>query len=356
LAVVSDAEEARAHELYLKGRYEWNQRTPDSLNRALDDFTQAVVHDPNSAEAYAGMADTYEMLRIYSTMPEAVFYPRAMAAASRAVELDDSLPEAHRALGFAKYFGTWNFAEGEKEFRRAIELNPRDPLAHKWFANELSAEGRMAESLGEIDKAQELDPASHSILADKGMILFRSGKMEEGSALLKEVERSDPELSSPHGYQMDFDFDLRDYTAYLSEGEKTAETRNDPVLKEIITSARAGYALGGERGLLNSLYTEEEKYYAEGRFSGVRLAITCVRLGKKQEALHLLEEANAHHYPDVLPGNLILRSRGVWAPLMNEPRFQALLKKDDGQAAPSRALASSAAPSNRAHLDATSEQ
>jgi tetratricopeptide (TPR) repeat protein len=328
-AAVSDAEKARAHELYLKGRYEWNQRTPDSLNRALDDFTQAIVHDPNSAEAYAGLADTYDMLRIYSTMSQADFYSRAIGAARRAVQLDDSLPEAHRALAFAEYFGTWNFADAEKEFRRAIELNPTDPLAHKWFANVLSTEGRMTESLGEISKAQELDPGSHSILADKGMILSRAGKTEEGLALLKEVERSHPELSTPHNYQMNLDFELGDYPAYLAEGEKTAETQSDPVLKEIIASARAGYARGGERGLLQSLYTEEEKYHAEGRFPVWRLVVTCVRLGKKQEALDLLEEAYAHHDSGVSAGILILRSRGVWAPLKDEPRFQALLKSNN---------------------------
>jgi tetratricopeptide (TPR) repeat protein len=327
LAGVSDSEKSVAHDLYLKGRYEWSQRTPDSLNHALDDFMQAVVHDPGNAQAYAGIADTYDMLRIYSTMPQADAYPRAIAAARRAVELDDSLPEAHRALAFAEYWGTWNFVDAEKEFRRAIGLNPKDPLAHKWFADALSTQERYADSLEEIDKAQELDPASHSTLADKGTILFEAGKQEEGVALLKQVERAAPDLSSPHQYLMIAGFSVRDYPAYLAEGEKTAETMNDPVLKETIVSARAGYARDRERGLLKNLYATGEKYYAEGRFPRLDLALTCVRLGKKQEALQLLEEAYEHHDPFASPTALVLGSRGAWATLKDEPRYKALIKE-----------------------------
>ena len=326
-ATVSDAEKARAHELYLKGRYEWNQRTPESLNRALDDFTQSIVHDPNSAPAYAGMADTYDMLRIYSTMPQADAYSRAIGAARRAVQLDNSLPEGHRALAFAEYWGTWNFAGAEKEFRRAIELNPNDPLAHKWFADALSTQERYAESLEEVNKAQELDPGSHSTLADKGTILFESGKREEGVAILKEVERAAPELGSPHQYLMIAGFELRDYPAYLAEGEKTAETMNDPALKEIIAAAGTGYTRDGERGLLKNLYMAEEKYYAEGKVSWIALALACVRLGRKQEALQLLEESYAHRDPGTSPRALLLGSGGEWAPLKDEPRFKALLRK-----------------------------
>ena len=113
---VSDAEKSVAHDLYLKGRFEWNQRTPDSLNRALDDFTQAIVHNPNDAHAYAGLADTYEMLFIYGSRQDDDARDRAMAAARKAVELDGSLSEAHRALGYAVWRAR-NFGEAEKELQ-----------------------------------------------------------------------------------------------------------------------------------------------------------------------------------------------------------------------------------------------
>jgi hypothetical protein len=108
---VSEPEKKVARDLYLKGRYEWSQRTPDSLNRALDLFTQAIVHDPGYARAYAGLADTYDLLYEYSTMPEHDAYSRAIAAAKKAVELDDSLAEGHRALAFAEMYGEWRFAD-----------------------------------------------------------------------------------------------------------------------------------------------------------------------------------------------------------------------------------------------------
>jgi Tfp pilus assembly protein PilF len=322
-AAVSDAEKSVARDLYLKGRYEWNQRTPDGLNRALDLFTQAVVHDPGYAQAYVGMADTYDLLREYTTMPDSEAYSRAIVAAKRAVELDDSLAEGHRALAYSEMYGSWNFADAEKEFLRAIELNPKDAEARRWYANAFAVPGRYAECLAQMDRAQELDPGSHATLADKGMMLYNAGRTEEAIATLKEVERSVPQFRSPHAYLMWINLDRRDYPAFLDEGQKTADAMNDAALKDIIASARAGYGQGGGSGLLRNLYAKEKEYYATGRIEGTTLARTCVLLGKKQEALELLEEAYARHESDVL-GCL---SQPVLLTLKDEPRYKALVKK-----------------------------
>ena len=348
---VSDSEKSQARGLYLKGRYEWNQRTPDSLNRALDYFTQAILHDPGYAQAYVGMADTYDLLREYSTMPDSEAYARATAAASKAVELDGSLAEAHRALAFAEWWGKWDFEDGEKEFRRAIELNPRDPIARKWFANVLAVQGRFSEGLEENDKAQELDPTSHSILADRGLMLFNAGKKGEGVALLKEVERSAPEFLSPHYYLMIISLELREYPSYLEEGKKTAETENDPVLNDIIASARAGYERDGERGLLNDLYARQKVYYQAGKLSGSVLAKTCILMGKKQEALQLLEEAYNRHESNVLscvsqPDLLTLR---------DEPKYKALMKKINFPREPQMAQPSTLPAENQPSLRVASD-
>lgn len=361
---VSDEEKARAHELYLKGRYEWNQRTPESLNRALDDFTQAVVHDPDSPEAYAGMADTYNLQCIFFTLPAGDMYPRAIAAARRAVELDDSNPEGHRALAFAEVWGARNFPEGYKEFRRAIELNPKDPLAHLWFANALAVgkgtpeeanQEAYQESLEEISKAQELDPASHSIIASKGIILYKAGKKDEGEALLKQVERADPGLATVHTNLAIVEFERGDYPAYLAESEKSAELHNDAALRELTAVVRAGYTQGGERGLSKALFDKAESCDPSTDMPRVWRAFACVRLGKNQEALQLLEEASANHDPNF--GSWF--SPGVypaWTPIENEPRFRALLKKINAQGALPQALASSARPSNSVDIHASSER
>jgi hypothetical protein len=104
-APISESERPLAHQLYLQGRFEWNKRTPENLNQALDDFTQALIHDPEDAQTYAGLADTYDLLREYSTMPENEAYNRALTASRKTVELDGSLAEAHRSLGFAEVWG-----------------------------------------------------------------------------------------------------------------------------------------------------------------------------------------------------------------------------------------------------------
>jgi tetratricopeptide (TPR) repeat protein len=320
---VSDNDKATARKLYLSGRYLWNQRTADSLSRALDEFTQAILRDPGYAPAYAGLADTYNLLPEYTTVNDRDAYQHAAAAAQKAVDLDDSLAEAHRALAFAKMYGEWDFSGSEKEFRRAIELNPKDPDARKWYANAFGMPGRFAESLEQINMAQELDPYSHSILADKGSLLYNAGRTEEGIELLKEVERSAPEFRSPHYYLMEIYLDQRDYPSFLDEGEKSAEIMNDPALKDTIAFARIGYAREGGHGLLNNLYSRQREYYATGKVRATLLAKICVHMGKKQEALQLLEEAYSRHesfvfaclmQPDLLT-------------LKDEPRYKALVKK-----------------------------
>ncbi len=161
-----------AEDYYLKGRFYWNKRTPDSLNQAVDSFTQAIVHDPDYSDAYVGLADCYNLLREYSAMSASDAYPRALAAAKKAVELDENSSQAHASLGFVSFYGMWDAGTADEEFRRAIELDPTNAAAHHWYATYLHTVGRFDESLSEIDRAQALDPNSSSILADKGRLLW----------------------------------------------------------------------------------------------------------------------------------------------------------------------------------------
>jgi len=319
----SEQDKNEARDLYLKGRYEWNQRTPESLYRALEFFNQSIAHDPGYANAYAGLADTYVLLREYSTASDMDVFPRALAAARKAVELDDSLADAHRSLAFAEMYGSWEFADAEKEFRRAIELNPTDPQVHLWYANAFGVKGRFAEALKQMDKAQELDPSSNATLADKGYLLYNAGETQQAIETLKEVEHSVPAFRSPHAYLMEISFNLRDYPSYLEEGEKSSLASNDPVLRDIIASARAGYERDGANGLLKRLYAKQKEYSQAGRLSGVILAKTCIAMGKRQEALSLLEDAYARHDATVLA----CLSHPDLLTLKDEPRYMVLVKK-----------------------------
>jgi tetratricopeptide (TPR) repeat protein len=340
---VSDAEKSAAHDLYLKGRFEWNQRTPDSLNRALDDFTQAIVHNPNDARAYAGLADTYEMLFIYGSRQDDDARDRAMGAARKAVELDGALAEAHRALGYAVWRSR-NFGEAEKELQLAIQLDPKDALAHLWLSNVLSNQGKYDESIAEINKAQELDPASASILAMKGETLFLIGKKDEGIALLKASVRSEPKLSIAHLYLAEIEFHERDYPAYLRESQAAADSRNDAWLKKVAARLSAAYAHSGERGLLNAEFAVQESCtpprYAFEAHTRVEKAMDCLSDNRKPEALQLLEEASANNEKDFDAFRAAFSSGSpneahkLGLKLADDPRFQALMKQKNNLPSP----------------------
>jgi tetratricopeptide (TPR) repeat protein len=319
----SNAEKQLAHELYLKGIYEWNKRTPESLERALDLFTQAVVHDPGSAKSFAGMAETYLLMREYSPMPDAEAYSRALAASRKAVELDDSLAEAHRCLAYAEVWGLWNFEDGEKEFRRAIELDPRDPLAHLWFANAFHGPGWYTVSLHEIDRAQELDPGSSAILADKGMLLFESGQKHEGLEMEQQVERTDSVFLKPHYFLARMYWYLRDYPEFLQESQQVASLKHDPVLAETNAAANAGFRRDGERGLLTDLQAVQKRLAAEGKLNIGLLATTYVRMGERAEAVRLLREEFDNHL-DEFP---YARQDLDLLTLNDEPGFRELIDR-----------------------------
>jgi Tfp pilus assembly protein PilF len=280
-----------AEDLYLKGRYYWNKRTPEDLSKALDLFTQAIVHDPGYAQAYVGLADCYNLLREYSAMPAGEAYPRALAAAKKAVELDDNSAEAHNSLAFVTFYGTWDAATAEQEFKRAIALNPDYVAAHHWYATFLMATKRYPEAVAEIEKARKLDPSSTAIMADRGYILYRAGQSKPGIAVLKQIESTDPAFLSPHSYLSDIYLEGKDYPDYFSETKKVAELRHDQAALAIVNAAERGFAANGAQGMWESMLAAQKKFYLQGVLPAYPLAQTYSQLGENQEALKYLREA-----------------------------------------------------------------
>lgn len=338
VAPVSDSEKTLAHDLYLKGRFEWNQRTPESLSQALDDFTQAIVHNPNDAHAYAGLADAYEMLYIYGNRQDDDARDRAMAAARKAVELDSSLSEGHRALGY----GIWrsgNVSEAEKELHLAIQLDPKDPLSHLWLSNMLAGQGEDVECLAEINRAQELDPGSASILAIKGDRLYWMGSRDEGISLLKAAEHSEPRLAIAHWYLAAIAYDGRDYPTYLRESGAAGQLRNDSWLEDVTAKLSDAYQRDGERGLLKAEFAVQEScgppVYPVLQTNRTHKAIDCLHRNRTAEALQLLEEAKASHDKEFVEFREAFNSgsldphdmRIVASRLAHDPRFQELMKQ-----------------------------
>src|SRR5213082_1832638 len=173
-------ENPEAHELYLKGRFFWNKRTGENLKKAADYFNQAIAADPNYALAYAGLAGVYVLMPFYSVGAPRDCYPRAKAAAKKALEQEDALAEAHTALAQVHCYYDFDFSQATSEFQRAIELNPNYATAHQWYCNSsLVALGRFDEAIAEVKRAIELDPLSLVINTDLGATYYRARRYDE---------------------------------------------------------------------------------------------------------------------------------------------------------------------------------
>ena len=312
-----------AQDLYLKGTFYWNKRSPDSLTQAVDYFTQAIVKDPGYAKAYAGLADCYNLLREYSVMPPSVAWPRAMAAAQKAVELDNSSAEAHTSLAFALFFGALDTAGGEREFQRAIKLDPQYGKAHHWYATSLMVLGRGQESLSEIERARELDPASTSVLADEGYILFFGGQTGRAVDLLRQVETADPSSASPHIYLARIYLQQGDSAGYLQESRQAAELSHDDQGLEIWAAANKAFTARGTPAMLDTILQRQKNLLAEGRSTHYDVAQTYARMAKRQQAIDQLQAAVDNREMNILA----LGQDPALACLSGEPRFEELRKK-----------------------------
>jgi Tfp pilus assembly protein PilF len=285
------APKAEAQELYLKGEYHWAKRTPEDLNKAVDYFTQSIVKDPSYAQAYVGLADCYNLLREFSVMPPDEAYPRALAAAQKAVELDDTSPGAHSSLAFATYYWNWDPATAEREYKRALELDPNFVQAHHWYATFLLTSGRIPEALDQIEQARKLDPSSTTIQADKGLILFQADRKGEAFRLLKQLESTDPALASTHAYLAVIYFDRKDYENYFAESKQAAQFRHDEAALAIANAAERGFAAGGVNGMRESMIPVQKEMVSRDLGSAYELAKNCALLDRKEEAQRYLQVA-----------------------------------------------------------------
>ena len=280
-----------AHEAYMMGRYYWNHRTGGSLRKALEAFTDAVVKDPGYAPAYAGLADCYNLMPEYTDMQKSQAFPLALAAARKAVALDDSLSQAHRALAFALYYWEWDVNGAFREYKRAIQLDPNDVDAHQWYANSLATSGELKAAEIEIEKAQALDPTSRAILASQAMIRFSAGDRQESIDRLKELEESDPDFLSPPRYLAQFFFSERDFPQYIAQLNRAAALSKDLADADLAKAAEQGWKQGGEHAMLEHMRAVQLEQLSQGKASGYDLALTCALLGDKNAADRYLQAA-----------------------------------------------------------------
>lgn len=315
-------ENAEAYQLYLKGRFFWNKRTAKDFNTAITYFQQAIDKDPGFALAYAGLADTYVLFSGFAAASPKESLPKAKAAALEALKLDNTLGEAHASLAQAIFAYDFNFAEADKEFRRAIELNPNYATAHQWYAESgLAAAGRFDEAIAEIKRALELDPLSVIINADVGTVLCTAGRYDDAIEQLRKTLEMDPDFYYARwnlGQALELKGRIEEA---ITEYEKASALNDDPLPLAMLGRLYGRIGRKDEALKIQSRLSDASK----GRYvSPYDFALIQMGLGQKDEAIRLLEQAYADHNGYDIA---FIKTDPLLSPLRGEPRFQALVAK-----------------------------
>jgi TolB-like protein/Tfp pilus assembly protein PilF len=309
-----------ARQLYLKGRNAWNKRTPDSILEGVKLLEQAIQVDPGYAEAYAGLADCYNMLVNYSVLPPNEAFPKAKEAAEKALELDEDLAEAHTARAFIYFMWEWNWADAGNEYRRAIELKPNYSSARQWYSSLLAATGRTDEALAEVKQARDVDPFSLSIAAHPGWINYLSRNAEATVREARQALKLDPNFLPARRY-LALGYDLQGkYSESVPEFQKALSLSPGSTLLK----AELGYAFAksGRREDALRVLDELQRSPGQRRASPFHLALVHIGLGENDRAIELLESA----YNERAERLVWLRADPRFDPLRLDARFNEILR------------------------------
>jgi TolB-like protein/Tfp pilus assembly protein PilF len=315
-------ENAEAHELYLKGRFFWNKRTGADLRTAIEYFNQALGKDPSYALAYAGLADSYDLLPPYGAASPADSFPQAKEAAKKAVELDDTLSEAHTSLGSVLNDYDFDFEQSVKEFERAIQLNPNYATAHHWYGNgPLLALGQFDRAIVEGKRAVELDPLSLIINASLGEDYFCARRYDEAIVQLRKTIEMDPRFYNTHfrlGQALQLKVQLDEA---IAEYRKAVELNDDPFVLALLGQA---YARAGQREEVQKILARLGEEAKSRYVSAYSFALVFLALGDKERAIDEMERA----YRERASGDVFLiKVDPMLDDLRGNPRFEALVQK-----------------------------
>ncbi len=307
------AVDPEAYEDYLKGRYYFNQRTADALNKSIAYFQQATSRDPSYALAYSGLADTYALLGFRGRFPSKDALSRAKAAALKAIALDDTLAEPHASLAFIAETHEWDWPTAEREYKRALELNPGYAAGHNWYAGYLMYVGRFEEGIAEAKRARDLDPLSLPV----------NNALAEALEQLQKTLEMDPHFAPAHqtlGW------------AYLNMG------KNEQAIQEFQQALQLSgtgdtdrmldlgfaYAAVGKREEARKILAKLKKLHEQGLVPSGSIAILYGALGELDKAFAWLEKAYEEHDPELTYLKVPARR---FEPLRHDPRFQDLLRR-----------------------------
>lgn len=313
-------ENVEAYKFYLQGRFYWNKRKASEIQKAIGFFNQAIALDPTYALAYVGLADCYVILEQYAGLPGKETYPKAIAAATRALELDNTLAEAHTTIAFASY-AMWNWDKAEQEFKTSFSLNPNYPTAYHWYSIMLHSLGRHEEASRAIRRAQDLDPLSPVIGLNVALLSMFEGNYEKAIQGMDAVLAIDSTFSGAY---------YRKAAPYLKLGKK--QEAYIAALKGVEVSGRSaealsvlGYCSGlfGKRDEALKIVKELEQRYAIQTSCGYYIARVCAGLGDRNGVFKWLEVDLDNH-----SGSLIWLTQDLeWDPYKSDPRFLDLLNK-----------------------------
>ncbi len=310
-----------AYEAYLKGRYFWNKRTVESLNRALEYFQRAVSQDPNYSLAYVGLADTYTLLSFFTLASPNDAFPKAKAAAEKALAIDDTLAEAYAALGQVKSFYEWDWAGAEEQFQKGIALNPNQPLLHHWRSLNLLAMGRLDDARAEMQRALQLDPLQLITNVNLGRIDYYQGRYDEA---IKQYQRAldlDKDFMRTHlrlglAYVQE-----RRYQEALVEYNKALEIAGDtPQINAHIAHV---LAVSGKKTEALTALAKLQELAQRQYVPPYDIALIYLGLGDKEKAFEWLEKAYSDHSTEMI----YFKVDPMFAPLGSDPRYESLLRR-----------------------------
>ena len=314
-------ENVEAYNHYTRGIFYWNERTAESLYRAIEQFQQAIGIDPDYALAYVGLADCYNLLSLYGNMRSHESFPKAKEAALKAIALDDDLGEAHNSLAYVMSRYDWDQAAAAQEFQRAIALNPNYATAHFWYAENLMIRERFDEAIREMNLALELDPVSPIINSSLSMVYFYMGELENALQQVNKTIEMNPGFGHARALACVINGASNSFPDAIEQGKKAVElTDRSPFYLSWLGWA---YALAGmeeqAREILNEMVELSKSRYV----SAFWIAVIHTGLGEKDRVFECLDRALEEHYELMSFLNL----SPFFNPIQDDPRFAELLKK-----------------------------
>jgi TolB-like protein/DNA-binding winged helix-turn-helix (wHTH) protein/Flp pilus assembly protein TadD len=318
----------QAYEAYLKGLQAWDLRTKESTERSIAEFNDAIAIDPDYSLAYAGVARVYSLATLFGAMKPSETMPKARDAATRALTLDDSLAEAHTTLAFVKAHYEYDWPGAEREYLRALELNPSDAYAHFFYSNSyLSPLGRHDEAIAEMNKAIELDPLSGAIRSFAGRTYLWARRYDEALAALHEAERMNPEFVLTHERLAHLYSYLGKFDDAITEESKARKLAGEDtnLVQTREGELRKAFASRGARGYWETLleFSKTSENPPEAYVNTFEVAMLYARLGEKDKAFASLEQSYSER-------QLMMTELGIepaFDSLRADPRFQDLLRR-----------------------------